>query len=81
MLIGIFSCKFTYPLLVEFKSCCKVGGYINHHTLTTKQLKELFNLDIGAYMRDFDPVSGQYKKFDRANFEKYVLNPAIEELM
>ena len=75
-----FSCKFAYPLLVEFKSCCKVGGYINHHTMTTKQLKELFNLDIGAYMRDYDPITDKYSKFDRANFEKYVLNPAIEEI-
>ena len=32
------------------------------------------------YMRDYDDVSGEYKNFDRANFEKYTLNRAIEEL-
>ena len=75
-----FRCKFSRPLLYELKSCCKMGGSINTHSLTTRQLKELFNLDIGAYMRDYDDVSGEYKNFDRANFEKYTLNRAIEEL-
>lgn len=75
-----FKCKYSYPFLMELKSCCKVGGPINHHSLTTRQLKELFGLDESAYMRDYDETRGTYSKFDRANFEKYTIDKAIEEI-
>jgi len=75
-----FRCKYSKALLEEFKSCCKTGGAINEHCLTTKQLKELFGLERGNYMREYDPVTDTYSKFDRANFEKNVLFPAIKEL-
>lgn len=75
-----FKCKYSYPFLMELKSCCKVGGSINHHSLTTKQLKDLFNLDDGAYMKDYDEIKGTYAKFDRTNFEKYTIDKAIEEI-
>lgn len=75
-----FKCKYSYPFLMELKSCCKVGGAINHHSLTTRQLKDLFNLDVGAYMKDYDEITGTYGKFDRSNFEKYTIDKAIEEI-
>lgn len=75
-----FKSKFSYPLLMELKSCCQVGGATNYHTLTTRQLKDMFNLPIGAYMRSFDKKTGTYKNLDRRNMEKNTLDRAIPEL-
>lgn len=68
-----FSSCFAYPLFFELRSCGKSGGAVNTHTLTTRRLKEIFGLDESSYMR-------KDGHFDRTNFEKYVLLPAIEDI-
>lgn len=67
--------KYAYPLLLDLKSCGTVGGTINQRTLSTKTIKEYFGLSEDSYMR-LNKKTGA-SEFDRYNFEKNVLVPAI----
>lgn len=68
-----FDSSFSYPLFMRLRSCGKSGGAINEYSMTTRQLKELFGLGEEAYVR-------KDGHFDRTNFEKFVINPAIVDI-
>ncbi len=55
---------------------------INERRYTTKELKTIFGLDINDYTRMVTNKEdgSKERKFDRTNFEKRVLIPAIEQI-
>lgn len=66
-----FKSKFTFALFEELRLHCDTRR-TNYRTYSTKELKDLFGLSKDDYM------SGG--RFDRYNFEKRVLDRAIEEI-
>lgn len=67
-----FKSTFSYVLFHDLRLNCDTRK-TNWRDYTTKQLKELFGLSKDDYMR-------KDGTFDRSNFEKYVLDTAIEEI-
>lgn len=71
--LQLFHSKYSEFFFFEFITCGAVGGAINSHQLSTKEIKYLVGLSDNAYMR-----KGQ--TFDRCNFEKRVLIPAMKDI-
>lgn len=75
-----FNSIYAYLLFEELRLHCDTSK-TNWRTYSTKELKELFGIPKdgkGSYMH-FDKAKGK-DVFDRSNFEKYVLDVAIEEI-
>lgn len=75
-----FESTYAYMLFEELRLHCDTSR-TNWRTYTTKQLKELFGIPQtgkGSYMH-YDAQKGK-DVFDRSNFEKKVLDTAINEI-
>lgn len=71
--LKLFSSKYSQLFFYEFITCGKIGGSINSHQLSTKAIKYLVGLDEDSYMR-------KEQTFDRSNFEKRVIIPALKDI-
>lgn len=75
-----FNSIYAYLLFEEFRLHCDTSK-TNWRTYSTKELKDLFGIPKdgkGSYMH-YDKKKGK-EVFDRSNFEKKVLDVAIEEI-